>query len=506
MAEEKFLLPPPKFKEEVQKGLDNFSRHLNPHFSTPHGMLLTRDKQPPPMYGPRGSTVPPRFLANSRKRPAGWTSTDRGNNQQMQPGGFQNNYRPRFKHASAGGKNQSIRPPNNGFDKEVKPELLVLDWKLWCEGCDVNCRSEVEYQQHISNHAPCSVPGCKFVGHPMIMKRHDRQAHQNDAKAKDSVGPSSEEIEQWKEERRKRYPTKQNVILRQHAQEARFNRGERIEESKDRFPNRHLDTKCESRENGPWREMASKGRNNKRSKRRKRSAASVAVTIAEENTGRIPFKGTSTLKDYKDPSASALAMLGDYGSGSENESDVEEEIVNTVNTNNLINDSVVQPENVLSEGEIIDDEEANNTDKNLRSDLLEQPAIDTQDNPVSTSVTTVPKQQAADVPDVTTPQTPEKSILAGSSSKANATRQHNSKQGHKFKGKKMPQPNRPLLDYSKLRRSNQNTMLEKLLDSDIRHERNVLLQCVRHVLANKFFGIGEPNEANPAAVSDDAKE
>lgn len=36
----------------------------------------------------------------------------------------------------------------------------------------------------------------------------------------------------------------------------------------------------------------------------------------------------------------------------------------------------------------------------------------------------------------------------------------------------------------------QNTMLSKLLEPDIRHERNVLLQCVRYVCEQNFFGIG----------------
>lgn len=31
------------------------------------------------------------------------------------------------------------------------------------------------------------------------------------------------------------------------------------------------------------------------------------------------------------------------------------------------------------------------------------------------------------------------------------------------------------------------TLLEKLLEPDIRHERNVILQCVRYVVQNNFF-------------------
>uniref|UniRef100_A0A182W9V1 FMR1-interacting protein 1 conserved domain-containing protein n=1 Tax=Anopheles minimus TaxID=112268 RepID=A0A182W9V1_9DIPT len=500
MAEKQFLLPAPKFKDEVRKGLDSFSRHLNPHFSTPNGMLLTRDKQPPPMYGPRGSTVPPRFLNNPRKRPAGPFPAEDGSNRQMRPGGFQNNYRARFKYEGGGANNRSSWTPNHGFDKEVKPELLVLDWKLWCEGCDVNCRSEVEYQEHLSNHAPCAVAGCKFVGHPMIMKRHERQMHRDEGTTKDATVPSAEEIEQWKEERRKRYPTKQNVILRQHAQEVRFNRGERIEENKERFPKRPSTTKGDYRENGPRSNMAPNGYKSKRSKRRKRSAVSKAATEAQESTDRIAFKGTSMLKDYKDTSKNALTMIGDYGTGSESETDIEEQTDEIVEK--TINEAIVLPESVLSEGEIVDEDVSNN-ETNHSPNKLEQPAAVVQDKTICTSTENIPKSPI-------TQQTPATSAPAGPSPNktgrpvVNASNSH--KPGRNFKEKRVLNPNRPLLDYSKLRRSNQNTMLEKLLDTDIRHERNVLLQCVRHVLVNKFFGIGLPNEPMPATVSDDVKE
>lgn len=52
------------------------------------------------------------------------------------------------------------------------------------------------------------------------------------------------------------------------------------------------------------------------------------------------------------------------------------------------------------------------------------------------------------------------------------------------------------LDYRKTRLRKQNTLLEKLLEPDIRHERNVLLQCVRYVCENNFFGIGEKKTTN----------
>lgn len=46
------------------------------------------------------------------------------------------------------------------------------------------------------------------------------------------------------------------------------------------------------------------------------------------------------------------------------------------------------------------------------------------------------------------------------------------------------------LNYKRARQfNNQNTMLSKLLERDIRHERNVLLQCVRYVCERNFFDI-----------------
>lgn len=65
----------------------------------------------------------------------------------------------------------------------------------------------------------------------------------------------------------------------------------------------------------------------------------------------------------------------------------------------------------------------------------------------------------------------------------------------KYTNEKMTKK-RHVLDMTRKIR-NQNTLLEKLLQKDIRHERNILLQCVRYVVGNNFFGIGQKsNEQN----------
>ena len=42
-----------------------------------------------------------------------------------------------------------------------------------------------------------------------------------------------------------------------------------------------------------------------------------------------------------------------------------------------------------------------------------------------------------------------------------------------------------------------STLLEKLLAPEIRHERNVILQCLRHIVKNNFFGVEDTGLPSP---------
>ncbi|XP_035780785.1 nuclear fragile X mental retardation-interacting protein 1-like [Anopheles albimanus] len=493
-----FRLPAPKFKDEVQKSLDDFSRHLNPHFSTPTGMLLPREMQPPPMYGPRGSTLPPQFLANNRRKRPSY------DHQFGQPAPKQPQYEPRF---HRGGHHQ--RPPasfrrgndanhhrsprgNEGFEKDVIPALLLLNWKLWCEGCDVNCTSEEEYRRHIESHRPCQVSGCSFVGHPMVMKKHARKAHSEENNTESRTMPSLEEIEQWKEERRKRFPTKQNIILRQLAQEERLKRGERIGENKERFP-------VKPAPNRPAQDGLKEG---PKPKKRNRRAKKPVPRVESLSTPRIMFAGTSGLDDYIKPIASCLSLLQDYGSDSENgsEENTESEEVTDSKVDEVkepVGDSKEQPLPVqkvdMSEKkQEIEAPQANTLEK---ADAAEQ----LQKN-VNEKVDTLEEKQQARIPEANTIET---GCKQNQKKQFNNKKAHNSKQKHETRERQVrPAKKRQyLLDYSKLRRSNQNTMLEKLLDADIRHERNVLLQCVRYVVSNNYFGVGQPKVEKDGATN-----
>ncbi|KXJ79517.1 hypothetical protein RP20_CCG000595 [Aedes albopictus] len=403
MAESKhpnpFRLPTPSFGETTKKSIDSFTKLRNPHFSTPSGMLLPREKQPPPMYGPRGSTVPP------------WLVVSKGHQHQQQPGpgkGQSSYQQPRFRGPTRGGHHHH----SGGFDKDVIPELLEVDWNLWCEGCDVNCKTEEELRRHLSQHRACEVEGCKYVGHPRVMKRHWRLAHDEEKLKEKALMESKEgpeDVEKWRKERRM----------------------------------------------------------------------------------RIKFKGTAEMKDYKEKQKNSLSLLCAYGSDSDESSEEEsaeestdvveytesacQELETTVST-----ETFASTESHLSEGEIVDSDSENELAEEKEQVPEQSTTVAVEDNV-----------------DEINPENDE--AQAKKRHRTHRKRRADASEGGPSDQSKTPRIDKPLLDYSKLCHARKNTLLEKLLEPEIRHERNVLLQCVRFVVQNNFFGIGQPK----ASAADD---
>ncbi|XP_053692486.1 FMR1-interacting protein NUFIP1 [Sabethes cyaneus] len=482
--EEPFRLPPPKFADETKKSLDSFTKLRNPHFSTPSGMLLPREKQPPPMYGPRGSTVPPRFLNSYHRRGMGGRrSEDRNDNFQY----------------------QFLKGPRHGHyneDKDVIPELLEIDWSLWCEACDMNCNSEQELKAHLAAHQRCEVPGCQYAGHPKAMKRHWRLAHDEAKlleKAQVQSKQSPEEIASWREERRKRFPTKENIERRRQAQQERFKRGERIEENKNRFPNR---PESDYRQTNSRRGRGRFGAGNRRSRKKNETESKEPTdSDSEDNSSHVPFKGTSELKNYKPKPVNALSLLGAYGSDSENDSDEEDEKSDN-KTVSESNDEVTptkaedQTKPFNPESIPISDEEPVEEEKHLSEGEIESDSSANEDEPAEESNIKKNQSDAESEQKAVEPSSPKRRTRVRKRRHGNDPEQPTGS----TTASKLARVERPILDYRKLRQTRQNTMLEKLLEPDIRHERNVLLQCVRFVVENKFFGIGQTKPSLPSQI------
>lgn len=519
----KFALPSPNFNKNLKDACKP-----KPHFLTPSGMsLLPREKQPPPMYGKHGATVPARYLKQHTV------------------------------------KEQQLVAPT--------PITTPPPEKQYCEPCELELQSLEDLKRHRAQHEKCPVAGCLYKGHPSVMDKHINALHNSGLFDKFKKLSTPEEIAAWREERRKRYPTLANVLLKQKAQEQRQKRGERLEANKNRFgkindrkraqPNRQEDNN-QVEEKKPKQEN---NRNNKRNKNKRnhknkqqdlpkpkvQNEVKLNDTNMEEQenmdhscAGIKMFRGTSQLKDYKHFSDkkkvltnnALFGLVGMYGSDDddeESESSTDNEIqpvaenvkeveeINDINPKEEVNKNSeeimqtepesVKDENLTKEINDISKDDISQSNCNLdnvkdtisnASKVNTSPAKDVEISSASNeAIITEPNDNSSDeAPEETAiqrtapdyPIKPDKdhnnAIEESKAKLSQPTEQPSSSKQKKVLKRKSG------LDYRKARLRKQNTMLEKLLEADIRHERNVLLQCVRYVCENNFFGIGQSNK------------
>lgn len=394
----------------------------------------------------------------------------------------------------------------------------------YCKVCREGFSSENLLFQHRKTHERCPYDGCSFNANSKVIAEHVQRVHIKSntlVKIQDLTTP--EQIEKWREERRKRFPTAANVLLRQQAKEARFERGEKLQDRQQRFgdskqrnhiknfdnrnnkgDNRHENKRNHqnNRRDRPWKQRNEnretpgdeKLKNEKEETTqqvRSSGQSSVVPTTScikevkflqpainhrdeessdEESKATPKFKGTSMMKDYHEVKTivqekAALSVLGMYGSDTESEVD-----------------SQVEAATVIEEPEVSSWEKVEEQKEESKEERAE-------DNPMSDDDLEAPEEvpiqhnSEGNLPDPSTSTEPEK---------LSRKRRHEAQQSQRFV---RPKPRRGL-DYSKLRTmSSVNPFLEKLLQEDIRHERNVLLQCVNYVVRSNFFE-SPPQPAN----------
>ncbi|GAB0098386.1 hypothetical protein DMENIID0001_141100 [Sergentomyia squamirostris] len=302
---------------------------------------------------------------------------------------------------------------------------------VWCEMCDRSFCNAVKLEQHKAEHEKCGIDGCFFEAHPGVLQRHRDMQHNTGLFSKLQNLETDEEIAKWREERRRNYPTVKNVELRRKAQEEKIKRGERIPERKGRFGERHNKSDNNSRNQGR------KKRRNQRSHKVRDSAEKMnqeeKKAEIELNQGVPMFKGTAELEDFAPLKENPLALLlSAYGSDSGNENEEKTSEIPSCSKN-------ASPEKI-------------STNVGTPSQQLDSPEL-------------IPKEKEQNKRPPK--RNPSAKTITSSSKKAKRS----------YEG----------LNYGFLRRRQPATMLSKLLEGEIRHERNVLLQCVRYVVQNNFL-------------------
>lgn len=505
MADNNFLMPQAKPEATLAKKL--------PCPFSPAGMLQPSHLQPPPMFGPRGNsvqilslppisdflpfvgpTIPPKHLA-----PYAHFKINRSHTRPPRPT-VHNNQQFRSK--------DSVQRNSNNFDKKNhtrRPEQQhhhKTRSEFWCEPCDRDFRSEDQLQEHQSQHQKCGIDGCKFVGHELIVSKHIQMQHSTGLYERLKNLNTPEDILKWREERKKRYPTKANIELRQQMQEERTKRGEKLTNSNNRFGRNSDRRRCNKTSTNGNRvgEKTATGKPNtsregKKKRRRTRKTTVTAVgPLPEENdkskivstTGLPMFHGTSQMKNYKkrrevQPKNALSSLLGAYESDSDSNESFSECTSSSEETEDALNTSseIESVEKLCSEEAFLTSADISETPvmEGDRTDLLSGEPMEMEE--VCNDSDELPNEEPIVKMEEFVEPIPSKGVTK--------VVKNNRTTGKALDKRLSKRPT--VMDLSKKYR-NQNTMLEKLLQNEIRHERNILLQCVRHVVKENFFGIG----------------
>lgn len=361
----------------------------------------------------------------------------------------------------------------------------------------------------------------------MIVSKHIQMQHSTGLYERLKNLDTPEDIQKWREERRKRYPTKANIELRQQMQEERNKRGEKLNNSKARFGRQSDRRRCNNNStdrshpapdtNGRVNSQ-NKGREGKKKRRRPNKKVVEQPTGEDDkdesnqcvsNNGLPMFRGTSQLKNYKkrkeiQPKNALSSLLGAYESDSNsNESSSEDE----ESSDDMDCSTAIVKSPVKSDTDSIAEVEIKVDSSREQSSAVNEDHEDVsyEDNDEMICDSELPDSSVGTIDaDNDLDELPnEERILKMEEDVAplpptEGPSASNRRTTSKVLDKRLSK--RPtVLDLSKKYR-NQNTMLGKLLQNEIRHERNVLLQCVRHVVKGNFFGIGQ--KATSASITE----
>lgn len=397
--------------------------------------------------------------------------------------------------------------PQGKFNKNASNEGNNNNW---CSLCEQGFKYPQQLQKHTDEHEKCWFENCNFEGHTKLLQKHIEIQHNSGLFQKIGKVETDEDIEKWREERRKRYPTQANIEARRLAQEERLKRGERLEEPKNRFgnmrdrkgpPNRPK-VENKNKERNEKKKRNRKSRNN-RNKKNSKDDGKPKEEKSEISDGNLNSKSNETITSQptNQSTTNALAALvGFYGSDSENESGPEESNIvkndeeNTAETKRNVDEIGSQSDDndrKRAANEPIDDEIPTKQIKPIGDGLMDDVPNDANASTENVHSALIEEKNES-VSDDEPPE--EQSIAHKNSDESEANNNSTCKifqpSSTKASEAAMALKKKTIFDMTRKIR-NQNSLLEKLLQKDIRHERNVLLQCVRYVVEKNFFGIGE---------------
>eukprot|EP00105_Crassostrea_gigas_P020208 XP_011438942.1 PREDICTED: nuclear fragile X mental retardation-interacting protein 1 [Crassostrea gigas] len=318
--------------------------------------------------------------------------------------------------------------------KKKKPKVdkrdLAENNVYFCETCDRGYKAQDKYQEHIDSHVKCRHEGCSYTAHPKLVQLHDRTQHSSGLATKIWKLESPEDIAKWREERKRNFPTAETVKRKNEIIQEKIARGEVIETK----------TFGKMRNKGGKKDKFGKWKNKRQNNRNNRGRREDDCT---ETPPKIGAPSTKVADKDKRFDADPLSLL--------------EGLEETVPDSDQAVSAVGGLATLMANYSDSDEEKPPQTNKPLHTD------IPSQNDTLS-----------------------KKEIQCVENGENNGT-----EHGNKRKRKRHRKNDGDFNSRPKVRKS---TLLEKLLAPNIRRERNLVLQCVYHIVKENFFGVGSKKE------------
>ncbi|KAI5641454.1 nuclear fragile X mental retardation-interacting protein 1 (NUFIP1) domain-containing protein [Phthorimaea operculella] len=132
------------------------------------------------------------------------------------------------------------RGPRHGYNPNFRgppPTAQNTCEDYWCETCDRGFTTQHQLETHKQQHQKCNIDGCQFVAHPKVVTKHIQMQHSTGLFKKIANLNNPEEIQKWREERKRRFPTKENIEKKAAEIKEKIERGEKMGLQKNRHFN-----------------------------------------------------------------------------------------------------------------------------------------------------------------------------------------------------------------------------------------------------------------------------